>query len=123
MARAERFTKRQVSEALLAANGLRAAAAAMLGCSPSTVTAYIDRHPELKQVCEDAIESTLDVAETMLHRNIKKGREASIFFFLKCKGKGRGYVEQPQQVELTGQLTIDTVRTMLDGAEKYADEE
>ena len=35
----------------------------------------------------------LDFAESQLHKQIKAGNTASTIFFLKCKGKKRGYVE------------------------------
>jgi len=39
-------------------------------------------------------EELLDFSETMLKKNVREGKEASIFFHLKTKGKSRGYVEQ-----------------------------
>ena len=55
--------------------------------------------PEFQEAIEEARESLLDFAETKLHQNIMNGNEASIFFFLKTKGKKRGYVERQ---EITG---------------------
>lgn len=49
---------------------------------------------EFADAVEDCQESLLDFAETKLHQNIMEGKEASIFFFLKTKGKDRGYVER-----------------------------
>lgn len=48
-------------------------------------------------------ESALDFSETMLKKNIRDGKEASIFFHLKTKGKSRGYVEKAD-VEHSGQI-------------------
>lgn len=39
-------------------------------------------------------ESNLDFAETILLKNIREGKEASLIFFLKTKGRDRGYVER-----------------------------
>jgi len=39
-------------------------------------------------------ESGIDFAETMLMKNIREGKESSIIFFLKTKGKKRGYIEE-----------------------------
>jgi hypothetical protein len=44
-------------------------------------------------------ERDLDYTESQLKKNIKAGKEASIFFHLKCKGKARGWVERQ---EVTG---------------------
>lgn len=42
---------------------------------------------------------TLDFAESHLHKLIKDGNPAATIFFLKTKGKGRGYVER-QEIEV-----------------------
>ena len=45
-------------------------------------------------------ESMIDFAEGRLYQNIKDGKEQSILFFLKTRGKSRGYVEKQElQVE------------------------
>lgn len=50
-------------------------------------------NPKFKQLTEELKESMIDYAESKLHLNIKEGKEASIFFFLKTQGKSRGYIE------------------------------
>lgn len=45
-------------------------------------------------------EEMLDFSETMLKKNVREGKEASIFFHLKTKGKSRGYVEQLETKEV-----------------------
>jgi hypothetical protein len=47
----------------------------------------------------EATERDLDYTESQLKKNIKAGKEASIFFHLKCKGKARGWIERQ---EVTG---------------------
>lgn len=42
---------------------------------------------------------TLDFAESKLHEQILDGNTTAIIFFLKCKGKVRGYVER-QEIKL-----------------------
>lgn len=42
---------------------------------------------------------TLDFAESHLHKLIKEGNPAATIFFLKTKGKARGYVER-QEIEV-----------------------
>lgn len=54
-------------------------------------------NPRFKQEIVDIDESLIDYAETKLMQNIKDGKEASIFFFLKTKGKKRGYIETVEQ--------------------------
>jgi len=52
--------------------------------------------PEVAVAIEEAQESRLDEAETSLDRNIKNGMQKSIEFFLKNKGKSRGYGQDPK---------------------------
>lgn len=50
----------------------------------------------------EAIEDiALDFAETELYKQIRKGEVSSTIFYLKTKGKKRGYVEK-QEVGFTG---------------------
>jgi len=52
------------------------------------------------QSCKDAEESLLDFAESQLQELIKDKNPIAIFFYLKTKGKKRGYIEK-QEVQLT----------------------
>jgi hypothetical protein len=45
----------------------------------------------------------LDFAESQLHKQIQKGNPLSTIFYLKCKGKKRGYIEQ-QDVQMKGNM-------------------
>ena len=49
-------------------------------------------------------ERNLDIAETRLLQNINKNDNTAIIFFLKTKGKKRGYVER-QEIEHSGEDT------------------
>jgi hypothetical protein len=89
----------QVIKAIQEANGILSGAARLLGCSRTTVHNHINKSPTVKAAYEEANETMIDFAEQQLFKNIKTGKEASIFFFLKCKAKHRGYVERQ---ELTG---------------------
>ena len=100
MPKKARHTVRQVEKALLATHGLRAEAARKLKCSPSTITKFIKRHPDLEKTIEEAVEANIDFAESQLFENIKAGKEPSIFFYLKCKAKHRGYVEREQGISI-----------------------
>ena len=60
---------------------------------------WIDKDEKFKQDTEDTKESLIDLAESKLMENINGNDNTSIIFFLKTKGKKRGYVEK-QEVEL-----------------------
>lgn len=64
-----------------------------------TYYGWIEKDEKFKQDVEDAKEALIDLAESKLMENIKGNDNTSIIFFLKTKGKKRGYVEK-QEVEL-----------------------
>jgi hypothetical protein len=96
---AEQYTAEQMIRAIHEGSGILTAAARILGCSRTTVHRYVNQYATVKAAYEEANESMIDFAEQQLFKNIKAGKEASIFFYLKTKAKHRGYVER---AELTG---------------------
>ncbi len=106
MPKKETYSLKTVADALRATGGLKAEAARKLMCHPTTISHYIKRHPELEKVCQEAAEATLDLAEAQLIENIRQGKEPSIFFYLKCKGKSRGFVEKDQAVTLEAMISV-----------------
>jgi len=62
---------------------------------------FYDYYKKDKQFAEDVDsmqDYVLDFAESKLFENIEEKKEASIFFYLKCKGKKRGYIERQEVV-------------------------
>src|SRR5262245_31152167 len=100
--RPERFTVDEVAEALSSSKGIIAAAAAKLGTSRQTVYEYVQRHPELAAVRSEATDATLDFAESRLLEGIEAGNLTAIIFYLKTKGKQRGYVERAERTGADG---------------------
>lgn len=103
----------QIEKALIKANGLVTVAAKMLGVTQSAITQRVKKSPRLQKAKEDIVEKMLDVAENALHSRMhdEKNLTASIFY-LKTKGKHRGYSEK-QDIELSGKfeapITIEWV--------------
>lgn len=56
---------------------------------------------KLQELLQAADESLLDFAESKLMEHINDGDITSLIFFLKCKGKKRGYVERVEN-EVSG---------------------
>jgi hypothetical protein len=94
-----KFTPEQVEAALRAAAGIRSAAARMLGCAPSTIGNYLGRYSALREIEAEILEQNLDLAETKLLSAIRDGNLTAVIFYLKTKGKARGYTER---AEVTG---------------------
>tara|TARA_R110000824_G_scaffold176451_2_gene355435 strand:+ start:7367 stop:7729 length:363 start_codon:yes stop_codon:yes gene_type:complete len=65
-----------------------------------TYYSWIDKDEGFKQLCEDVEESLLDMAEHSLLSEIKdyerKNHITAVIFFLKTKGRKRGYNESTQ---------------------------
>jgi len=95
-----RLTKSLVLEAYKAAGGLHTYAAKYLGVDRSTLWRYLNKHPEVRKEIEEMEEELLDYAERKLLEKIQKGNLGAILFYLKCKGKKRGYIERQ---EITGE--------------------
>lgn len=67
-----------------------------LRISRSTYQKLYDSDKEFKLACDDVQELLLDDSESQLHRLIEEGNVTAIIFYLKTKGKSRGYVERTE---------------------------
>jgi hypothetical protein len=96
----QRYTAKQVIEALIETKGMVYLAAHRLGCDPDTVRNYCKRYPSVQAARDTQRGMMIDVAETKLYQSIENGEAWGIAFALKTIGKDRGYVEQ-QKLALT----------------------
>ena len=71
---------------------------------------WIDKDKNFKEDTEHIQESLLDLAECKLLENIENNENTAIIFYLKTKGKKRGYIEK-QELEVV--KPIDDI--VLDG--------
>ncbi len=97
MARKNGYTAEQMIDAIQKANGIKAAAARVLGCSRTTIDRYIANYATVAQAYEESRETLIDMAEGKLFEQIKGGNITAIIFALKTIGKHRGYVERIEQ--------------------------
>ena len=106
----QNYTVEEVKEALNKSGGFLTVAAQKLGCHYTTVQNYINRYEELQIEQRHLKEKYIDLAESKLVENIRDGKEASIFFFLKCKAKSRGYIEkadaEPTQINISFNVQV-----------------
>ena len=62
--------------------------------SRSTYYRYMKEDKEFAKAVEEIKEAQVDYVEGQLIKNISKGKETSIIFYLKSKAKDRGYAER-----------------------------
>jgi len=86
-------------QALTKSLGVVKMACESVGISRQTHYNWIKEDEAYKQACHNLPEVVLDFAEHHLHKLIKEGNPAATIFFLKTKGKQRGYVER-QEIEV-----------------------
>ena len=100
--------KAQFLEALKLKFGNATEACKAVGLSRQTPYNWRREDAAFAAEWDDIIEGLKDFAESKLLLNISKGKEASIFFFLKCRAKDRGYIERVD-VNHTGKLLLEDV--------------
>lgn len=83
-------------EALGKSLGIVTNACKQVGISRQTHYKWLREDFDYAKACKDIDNVTLDFAESKLHEQIFEGNVASIIFFLKTKGKQRGYVERQE---------------------------
>lgn len=90
--------KRLVLEALRSALGIVSQACNSVGISRQTFYEWKRNDPDFAQEVEDVYETAIDFAESKLFKQIESGNTTATIFFLKTKGKKRGYVETTEVI-------------------------
>ena len=88
--------KKDMLEALQLSMSVISTACERVGISRQTHYNWIRSDPEYKEQCESLEQRTVDMVESHLYKLIRDGNPAATIFFLKTKGKGRGYVERQE---------------------------
>tara|TARA_R110000764_G_scaffold56629_1_gene123328 strand:- start:1793 stop:2161 length:369 start_codon:yes stop_codon:yes gene_type:complete len=91
--------KKALIDALEKSLGVVTSACKSVGLNRSTYYDYYNSDPEFKKSVDELSNIALDFAESNLHKQIKDGNTSATIFYLKTKGKKRGYVERQ---EITG---------------------
>lgn len=92
-----------IAEAYRSSMGIMSVACRQLGIDVNTFKAWKKDYPELNDLIEEVEESNLDFAESKLFNLIQEENLTAIIFYLKSKGKHRGYIERTENdVSVTG---------------------
>lgn len=100
--------KEKMVSALESTLGIVTGACKKVGISRQTHYRWLEEDAEYKKAVDSIADICLDFAESQLHQQIMEGNVASTIFYLKTKGKRRGYVERTE-LEHTGELTSNTI--------------
>ena len=96
--------KKAMLDALEKSLGVVTAACKVVGIGRTTHYLWMDTDPEYKAAVESLSDVALDFAESQLHKQIKDGNSTATIFFLKTKGKKRGYVERQEVEAVNGKM-------------------
>lgn len=98
--------KKAMLEALEKSLGVVTTACRSVGIGRTTHYMWMENDPEYKAAVDDLENVALDYAETKLHNQITKENPTAIIFYLKTKGRKRGYVER-QEIAHEGLRTFE----------------
>jgi len=88
--------KKAILEALEQSLGIVTTAIKKVGIGRTTYYGWLKNDLDFKKSVDEISNIALDFAESQLHKQIKEGSTAATIFYLKTKGKKRGYVEKTE---------------------------
>ena len=91
--------KKAILEALEKSLGVVTTACKIVGVGRTTFYQWMKDDEDFARQVKDIDNIALDFVESKLFENIKNGKTSETIFYLKTKGKNRGYVERQ---EITG---------------------
>ena len=94
--------KKAVLQALEKSLGIVTTACKKSGVGRTQFYNWVKDDKDFAEAVADVEAIALDFVESQLHKQISEGNGAATIFYLKTKGKKRGYVERVQQ-----EITID----------------
>lgn len=106
-------TKNALIEAMHKSLGVVTQACKIVGVDRSTFYEYYNSDPDFKAKCDDVSEIAIDFVESKLFKQIENGDTTASIFYLKTKGKNRGYIQTSEHINhnLNKEITIDIDET------------
>lgn len=112
--------KKAMLQALQSSLGVVSTACKNVGIARQTHYEWMKEDIDYASSVKDLENVTLDFAESKLHELIFEGNVASVIFFLKTKGKVRGYIERSEidlshaKPDLSGMTTAELLDMLKD---------
>jgi len=97
--------KKTLLECLDKSLGIVSHACKKANTTRKTFYQYCQEDADFKSEVDDIAEKAIDFAESKLFESIKNGSDTATIFYLKTKGKKRGYIERTE-TELSGQVNM-----------------
>ena len=97
--------KKKLIKALEQSLGVVTTACKNVDVARSTFYDWYNADEVFKKEVDGIGDIAIDFAESQLHKQIQDGNSTSTIFYLKCKGKRRGYVERTEIVGVEGEPT------------------
>ena len=115
--------KTNLIEALKQSLGIVTTACKSVGISRETYYKWMREDDEFRQQVDDIGDIALDFAESQLHKQMKDGSTSATIFYLKTKGRKRGYIERQEfAIDNTrpdlSQLSIEEIKHLLNEPSK-----
>lgn len=88
--------KKALIVALEKSLGVVTSACKQVGIGRTTFYKYYNEDKNFRDEVNDISEIAVDFAESQLHKQIQDGNTSATIFYLKTKGKKRGYVERSE---------------------------
>lgn len=112
--------KKAMVDALEKSLGIVTTACKSCDVARSTHYDWMKEDEEYKSAVESIGDIALDFAESQLHKQIQGGEVSSTIFYLKTKGKKRGYVEK-QEIDHSGTIATQIIYRPQGGNEPITD--
>ena len=88
-----RLPKQTIINAIVNSDGMISRAARLLQVAPWNLSKFLSKDKQLKQLLTSVAEADIDFAESRLKDKIRMGDNTAIIFYLKCKGRHRGWID------------------------------
>ena len=102
-------TKKAMIQALEKSLGVVTTACKQVEISRDTHYRWMSDDEDYKAEVESLSDVALDFAESQLFKQIRDGNTAATIFYMKTKGKKRGYIEKTQ-FEHSGEIKLPTIK-------------